>query len=175
MTETNYNPILKPINLIIGWTILIFLFIVSPIYQGYDIFVDNYFQINWAGKISGKGFSVIYDGNNNGIVEKWPIALFATTLTIFVICSFLAGLYWNEFSRGQVTLRLLDLSFYLQIISLFIIVISSIYVSSYEAQYKPTLLGTVIWLICIVELYMTYSVRKYWNDRNNQSEVEKEN
>ncbi|MCG3217891.1 MAG: hypothetical protein KAR35_02740 [Candidatus Heimdallarchaeota archaeon] len=170
MTETSDNTLLKPLNMIIGWIILIFLYLVSPIYQGYDMFVDNYFQVNWAGKISGKGISVLYDGNNNGIVEKWPIGLFAIILTIFFICSFLAGLYWNEFSKGQVTLWQLEFSFYLQIISLFLIAISSVYVASYDADYKPTLLGTVIWLICLMELYVIYSVRKYWNERKSQKE-----
>ena len=116
MTEISYNPLLKPLNLIIGWIIIIFLYIILPIYQGYDLPVDNYFQVNWAGKISGNGFSATYDGNGNSVVEDWPIILFTIILTIFFICSFLTGQYWNEFSKGKVTTRLIDLSFYLQIL-----------------------------------------------------------
>ena len=175
MTEISYNPLLKPVNMMISWTIIIFLYIVSPMYQGYDIVVNNYFQINWAGKISGKGFSVLYDENSNGVVEKWPITIYVTILAIFFICSFLAGLYWNEFSKEQVTIKLLDLSFYLQLISILLIIISSVYVANYEAEYRPTLLGTIIWLFCLMQLYMMYSVKEYWNDRKKQlKEGEKE-
>jgi formate hydrogenlyase subunit 3/multisubunit Na+/H+ antiporter MnhD subunit len=58
--------------------------------------------------------------------------------------------------------------------SILLIIISSVYVASYEAQYRVTLLGALIWSFCIMELLMSYNVRKYWKDRNNNEELENE-
>ena len=158
--------------MIYRWIVIIFLFIISPIYQASDPFIQNYYQVNWLGKISGDGSSILYDQNKNGVVDEWPIVLFGLIFAIFFICSFIAGVYWNEYSKGEVTVRYLEISFYLQLASSIGIILLSLYVSNLEAEYKPTLLGTLIWLVCVFELYMIYGVKEYWKIAN-QKEDEK--